>query len=188
MGLVRSRPSYNLAGSLLKRRSAEVAPAVPMDSGEHLVEMTAPGRGGQVESNGGRAGAGDATMPGGGASYSAPLGTIGVGGAQDLGAAPANADCDVSGLGAMLRHRYSFDEFGTNSLDSIGTAVGTIIGTRLLGRGVIELTGANYANFPDGILSRLTNATIETWVVWRGECRPRMEIVVQLVGRLAELG
>src|SRR5512145_2523734 len=118
MGLVRSRPSYNLAGSLLKRRSAEVAPAVPMDSGEHLVEMTAPGRGGQVESNGGRAGAGDATMPGGGARYSAPLGTIGVGGAGDLGA--ANADCDVSGLGAMLRHRYSFDEFGTYSLDSIG--------------------------------------------------------------------
>ncbi|HMA95703.1 MAG TPA: LamG domain-containing protein [Polyangiaceae bacterium] len=124
--------------------------------------------GGQAESNGGRPGSRDATMPGGGASYSVPLGTIGVGGAGDLGAAPADADCDVSGLGAMLRHRYSFDGLGTDSLDSIGTAIGTIIGTRLLGRGVIELTGANYASLPDGILSRLTNATIETWIVWRG--------------------
>lgn len=124
--------------------------------------------GGQADSSAGRAGAGNTPMLGGSPSYSAPLGTVGVAGAGGVGDAPAHAGCGVSELRAMLRHRYSFDGSGTNSLDSIGSALGTIIGTRLLGRGFIELTGANYASLPDGILSRLTNATIETWVVWRG--------------------
>lgn len=124
--------------------------------------------GGQAASSEVCAGAGNPAIVGGSTSYSVPLGTVSLSGAGNADDARANADCAASELRAMLSHRYSFDGLGTNILDSVGSAVATIIGTRLLGRGLIELTGANYASLPDGILSRLTNATIETWVTWRG--------------------
>ncbi|EEF63189.1 LamG-like jellyroll fold domain-containing protein [Pedosphaera parvula] len=67
-----------------------------------------------------------------------------------------------------LKHRYSFSD-ATNSTtvaDSIGGADGTLNGgAALSGTGSLTLDGANgYVQLPAGIISSLTNATIEFWV------------------------
>jgi hypothetical protein len=70
-----------------------------------------------------------------------------------------------------LVHRYSFGGTGTQVRDSKGSAHGTAMNATLDGTGRLTLSGGNtstppYVNLPNGIISRLTNATIETWVTW----------------------
>ena len=72
--------------------------------------------------------------------------------------------------GALL-HRYRFDGNGGLALDSVGNAHGTIVGGSLSGAGYLELVGGttdDYVDLPNGIVSSLSSATFETWLVWRG--------------------
>ena len=67
-------------------------------------------------------------------------------------------------------HRYSFDGEGKAAIDSIGGKHGTMTGgVTLKGEGFVELDGSNdLIELPAGLISKLNNLTIETWVVWRG--------------------
>ena len=71
---------------------------------------------------------------------------------------------------ATLVHRYAFEGFATEVADSIGDQHGTFEGgASLKGNGAITLDGANdYVSLPGGLVSRLENATLETWVTWAG--------------------
>src|SRR6185436_8460196 len=71
-------------------------------------------------------------------------------------------------LGGLLVHRYRFEGSGSTVLDSVGTAHGTTVGAALGGSGKVGLSGANqYVDLPDGILSSLSNATLEAWLNWQ---------------------
>ncbi|MBN1609850.1 MAG: LamG domain-containing protein [Polyangiaceae bacterium] len=82
------------------------------------------------------------------------------------GCGTAEADC--------LAHRYTFDGSGTAVVDSVGSDDGTVKYATLSGDGELVFSGgtamgnATYVDFPDGILSSLTNATLELWVTWGG--------------------
>jgi hypothetical protein len=74
---------------------------------------------------------------------------------------------------AVLVHRYSFDgAAGTTTItDSVGSAHGTLINptatATLTGSGQLNLDGnasSAYVSLPSGIISALTNGTIQTWV------------------------
>ena len=74
-----------------------------------------------------------------------------------------------------LTHRYSFNESGpagTSLLDSVGTAHGTIVdvgaNNATVGGGQVTLAGgaqaaSDYVSFPSGLVSSLTDATLEFW-------------------------
>ena len=77
----------------------------------------------------------------------------------------------------VLIHRYSFNEAvgSTTVKDLVGTADGTLKGTgNFSGTGQLTLPGgapgsdAGFVDLPNGIISSLTNATIEAWVNWNG--------------------
>lgn len=70
-----------------------------------------------------------------------------------------------------LVHRYSFDSTGNTASDTAGSADATIVGTALDGSGTLELSDGGseqYAELPAGVLSELTNTTIEAWFIWNG--------------------
>jgi hypothetical protein len=70
-----------------------------------------------------------------------------------------------------LLHRYRFDGSGNTAEDSVGDADGTLVNATLDGSGTLSLSGGSsdaYVNLPNGILSPLTDATIEIWLVWNG--------------------
>jgi hypothetical protein len=105
-------------------------------------------------------------MAGGGAG-GASGGTAGSGGAG------ACAEC--ANLKKALVHRYDFEGTGVAVMDRVGTAHGSIQagGTlaSLNGKGVVNLAGGTagaYVDLPNGLISSLSNATIETWVTWGG--------------------
>lgn len=79
---------------------------------------------------------------------------------------------------AALTHRWSFSEAsGTNVFDSVGTAHGAVmvIGTGTdytRGAGFLSMSGGaraqvDYVQFPGGLVSSLTNVTIEVWATPR---------------------
>jgi hypothetical protein len=77
----------------------------------------------------------------------------------------------VSPLKSSLIHRYSFEGEGTEAADSKFQAHGRIVGTSLSGTGSLPLAGAKslqYVDLPDGIVSKLTDATFEAWLTWNG--------------------
>jgi Concanavalin A-like lectin/glucanases superfamily len=86
--------------------------------------------------------------------------------ASDGGCAAAS----LCALKAALVHRYRFDGTGTTATDSVGTAHGTVVNTQLSGSGSVTLAGAGsqFVELPSGIVSQLTNATLEVWVTWNG--------------------
>ncbi|MFC1641735.1 LamG domain-containing protein [Myxococcota bacterium] len=110
------------------------------------------------------------------------LGELGLGGWGGLDVEPAtltrgsadspgDAGCELCAARAALLHRYAFDGVGTTVTDSVGQAHGTVLNTQLAGSGTLVLAGSEsneYVDLPDGILSRLTDATLEVWVIWRG--------------------
>jgi hypothetical protein len=74
-------------------------------------------------------------------------------------------------LERALSHRYRFDGTGTQVLDTIGTAHGTVIGTTLGGDGYLDLAGGSaddYVDLPNGVVSSLASATFEIWLIWHG--------------------
>jgi hypothetical protein len=80
-----------------------------------------------------------------------------------------------SGLKSALVHRYDFEGTGTVVTDRVGTAHGSIKGGATLsqvgGKGAVALGGGSagaYVDLPNGLVSALTNATIEAWVTWGG--------------------
>lgn len=82
---------------------------------------------------------------------------------------------DCVSLKAKLAHRYDFEGSGTAVKDRIGSAHGMIARSATLskldGKGVVLLGGGSggaYVDLPNGLISTLTNATIEAWITWGG--------------------
>jgi Concanavalin A-like lectin/glucanases superfamily len=69
-----------------------------------------------------------------------------------------------------LVHRYAFDGKGAVAVDDVGGADGVILNTELAGLGQLYLDRSGeleqYVELPNGIISSLSSATFETWVVW----------------------
>ncbi len=78
----------------------------------------------------------------------------------------------ATNLAPVLAHRYSFEGAPGSTLvaDSIGTAHGTLMGGgALTGDGKLNLLGASgFVDLPNGIISSLSNVTLEAWVTWNG--------------------
>ncbi|WCJ59993.1 DUF2341 domain-containing protein [Fontisphaera persica] len=73
--------------------------------------------------------------------------------------------------GAPLVHRYAFNALsGTLAEDCIGNAHGALLGgAALTANGAVSLNGSSaYVDLPNGIISRLNDATFEAWVIWNG--------------------
>jgi hypothetical protein len=89
--------------------------------------------------------------------------------------APSATKADCQTLKSLLVHRYDFEGSGTSVKDRVGTAHGSIPAgatlSKLDGKGVVLLGGGSngaYVDLPNGLLSSLTNATLEGWVTWGG--------------------
>ena len=68
-----------------------------------------------------------------------------------------------------LAHRYAFAGTGATIKDSKGTANAEAINMSLTDTGSLEFsTGDQYADLPNGIVSKLTNVSLEAWVTWQG--------------------
>jgi hypothetical protein len=86
------------------------------------------------------------------------------------GGGRCNAACELI-LPSSLVHRYSFDGTGTTVVDSIAGANGAAIGSSLSGSGTLVLSGGTsgpYVDLPNGLISELTDLTVEVWLTWRG--------------------
>ena len=80
----------------------------------------------------------------------------------------------------VLKHRYSFagEAGGTTVIDSVGGANGVLIngagaGAEFTGDGKLNLFGSasatpGFVDMPNGMISGLSNVTIEAWVTWNG--------------------
>jgi hypothetical protein len=72
----------------------------------------------------------------------------------------------------ILAHRYSFNEAAgaTIAADSVGAANGSLAGSAsFTGNGKLNFPGTGgYVNLPNGLISGLTNLSIEAWVTWNG--------------------
>jgi hypothetical protein len=72
-------------------------------------------------------------------------------------------------LKAGLVHRYNFNKDGTQALDSVGTAHGTIVNASASkGKLAFDGTAAAYVDLPNGIVSSLKDASFEIWLQWGG--------------------
>jgi hypothetical protein len=74
-------------------------------------------------------------------------------------------------LRTSLIHRYSFAGEGAAALDSKGAAHGEIVGAMLDGDGHVTLAGertGQYVDLPNGMISGLTDVTVEAWLSWQG--------------------
>ncbi|MCX8157224.1 MAG: DUF2341 domain-containing protein [Verrucomicrobiae bacterium] len=72
---------------------------------------------------------------------------------------------------APLVHRYAFNAAsGSVAEDCIGGAHGTLQGgASFTGSGAVTLNGSSaYVDLPNGIISRLNDATFEAWIIWNG--------------------
>jgi len=99
-----------------------------------------------------------------GGSGSGPAGAAGAGGTGTDPSGDAGQDPALSALGALLLHRYPFDSPGTTVVDSVGNADGTTAAVQSDGR--LTLSGSDYVDLPNGIISGLESVTIEAWVSW----------------------
>jgi hypothetical protein len=80
-----------------------------------------------------------------------------------------------AGLKNALVHRYDFEGTGTVVTDRVGSAHGSVKGGASLsqvgGKGAVALGGGSagaYVDLPNGLVSALTNATVEAWITWGG--------------------
>lgn len=82
------------------------------------------------------------------------------------------ADCAT--IKKKLIHRYDFEGSGTQVLDRVGTSHGAVRGaslSKLDGKGVVLLGGGSngsYVDLPNGLASKLKDATFEAWITWGG--------------------
>lgn len=68
-----------------------------------------------------------------------------------------------------LIHRYAFDGTGPSAVDSVGGADGTVVNAELVGAGELLSGGGEadqYVELPNGMVSVLSSATFEAWVIW----------------------
>jgi len=79
------------------------------------------------------------------------------------------------GLKSALVHRYDFEGTGTTVTDRVGTAHGALKGGATLsqvdGKGAAVLNGGAsgaYVDLPNGLISKLSSATLEAWLTWGG--------------------
>lgn len=89
---------------------------------------------------------------------------------EEAGAGGTNGSSWPAPFDTLL-HRYRFDGTGVRVLDSVGAAHGDLIGAALTGTGALTLPGgstAAYVNLPNGLISVLSDVTLEAWLVWRG--------------------
>ena len=147
------------------------------------------GAGGSSGGSGGAAGSG-----GGGGSAGSAAGSGGSGGTavkddcpnDPAKTAPGTCGCgfpdadtaqlaSCTGLKTALVHRYDFEGTGTVVTDRVGTSHGSVKGgasvSQVDGKGAVVLAGGaagSYVDLPNGVLSALTNATLEAWVTWGG--------------------
>ena len=126
--------------------------------------------GGAVTGGSSGASTGGAMAGGGGAG----MGGRGMGGSAAGSAGRGGSPGGAGGTGgrggtaSVLRHRYSFEGNGTQAMDSIGTAHGTITGG-MQASGRVTLSGTDqYVTLPNTILNGLSAATLEMWVTWTG--------------------
>ena len=73
-------------------------------------------------------------------------------------------------LKSALVHRYAFDGTGTRAIDGVGGADGKLMNTELMDVGELYLDRGGeleqYVELPNGIISVLSSATFEAWVIW----------------------
>jgi hypothetical protein len=72
---------------------------------------------------------------------------------------------------SSLVHRYDFSGDGAVVHDSVGGADGQAINAMLTGDGELVLAGGTseqYVDLPNGLISGLTSASVETWLRWSG--------------------
>jgi hypothetical protein len=82
---------------------------------------------------------------------------------------PNGVSCTA--LRDALVHRYRFESEGNDVLDSVGGADGVVVNAALDASGKLDLAGGTsneYVDLPNGLLSSLTDATIEVWISWAG--------------------
>jgi hypothetical protein len=90
---------------------------------------------------------------------------------EPTGACGCSDSTNTSGCTTLrnaLAHLYTFDGTGNTIEDSVGSANGTLVSGGLQQHGRVTFDGAAYVELPSGIISSLTNATLETWFVWQG--------------------
>jgi len=118
---------------------------------------------------GGVGGGGGSVSEGGTTGGDMPIATAGAGGDASC------TDGEEPPTGSLI-HRYSFDATGATVVDSVGAANGTLVnGAMLDGSGVLTLPGEHinppgpdeYADLPDGLISKLNEVTIIAWTTWR---------------------
>lgn len=148
----------------IKAGSANVTPTAGVGSGGNFLDQTGGSSGAGTGGDGGT----DATLGGSAGSGS------------DAGAAGAAGDTSDCVDGDMpptdsLIHRYSFDGTGTQVLDSVGTANGSVVGGAMLdGSGVLTLAGERdgqpdqYVDLQNGLVSALSEVSIVVWTTWAG--------------------
>lgn len=100
-----------------------------------------------------------------GAAGAAAAGSGGGGGDAAAGGAGGAGGGADDALADVLIHRYRFQDPGPRIVDSVGNAHGNAVGAMQSG-GRVTLTGNNYVDLPNGILSGLTSVTFEAWVTW----------------------
>jgi hypothetical protein len=85
---------------------------------------------------------------------------------EECGCGVAEARCVP--LKEALVHRYAFEGTGSVAFDEVGGADGVIINSVLTGSGELHLAREleEYVDLPNGIISALSNATFEAWVIW----------------------
>jgi hypothetical protein len=72
----------------------------------------------------------------------------------------------TGGRAQNLIHRYSFD---SDASDIVGTADGELMANAVIINGAVSLDGVSaYVNLPNDLLTSLTGATFEMWVIWKG--------------------
>jgi hypothetical protein len=85
--------------------------------------------------------------------------------------APDEDSINGAGCAALqdaIIHRWSFEG---NPNDSVGAAHGTLMGGATIADGALTLAGGTsgqYLDLPNGLISELTDATLEAWVTWTG--------------------
>lgn len=128
-----------------------------------------PGASGSSSPSGGAA---SGTESGGAASGSASGGSLSGAGQGGTG---SNGCADCAALKSALVHRYDFEGEGAAVMDRVGTQHGTVQAggalSKVGGKGVVVLSGGTngpYVDLPNGLISSLTNATLEAWVTWGG--------------------
>jgi hypothetical protein len=146
--------SLDSGGSLHNERDASVDPAG--SAGASSSAGAANSAGGAGSGSGGAAGSG---LAGSNAGAAGDSGTLPDAGTQFQ---------PTTELGALLAHRYRFNDSGAAIADELGTADGTAVGAAVsAGSGKISLSGnEQYVNLPNGLISGQQSVTIEAWVNW----------------------